>query len=136
MVTFLSIYHGLYLFELALAKIAWWRHLKWKVGKPTFWIENLFEYFYTNAFLFLVIFCNLIKFIIWMLDFCLRMRSELEKIIDSNYSRLASKLDSDSGLLNRLLEREVITSDHMADIKVSASISVFTKYLTEKPIYC
>lgn len=45
------------------------------------------------------------------------MREELKKHIDLHYSDLTQDLDSGSGLLNRLIQREVITSAHLQEIK-------------------
>lgn len=46
------------------------------------------------------------------------MREELQKHLDDNCHKLVKQLDIDSGILNRLLARDIITSDHLADIKV------------------
>ena len=46
------------------------------------------------------------------------MRKELWDILDIHRSALVKQLDIDGGILNRLLSKEVITVDHMEDIKV------------------
>lgn len=60
------------------------------------------------------------------------MREELQKHLDDNCHKLVKQLDIDSGILNRLLARDIITSDHLADIKAERTSRRKIEVLLEK----
>lgn len=45
------------------------------------------------------------------------MKTEFCQVLDSHADELCLQLDVDSGILNRLLAKGIITSEHVADIK-------------------